>query len=197
MPRAILIPLIIVLCGCSSGSPGLRKSEWTLALFRNDTDKNVTLCVQGKHSTGGFVAFAHKVREEEIDAYDHEILVFPDIGPESPPPGTRVVASCKIDFRKLSQGHQYLPPASPKRHLYFRITRGRIEQVSSLEGHTWKIDLLFRGPDYDGAITGITRGSNQAMELTASRTAFTFHMTRLLSPPLALGSVSRSSSYSR
>jgi hypothetical protein len=42
-----------------------------------------------------------------------------------------------------------------------------------------------------------TLTSNQALELTATRCAFTFSMIKTFSPQLTLGSGSRSSAYSR
>ena len=169
MPRSVLLLITVFLCGCASDTGTLRKSQWVLALFRNDTNHDVTIWILGESGEGGFVAPSHKVRETEIAARDHHILVLRDIGPSMSPPAY-VIADCSISFRQLFERPQYLPPSSPKRHLYFRIGRSNIEQVSSSEGYRWNIDMPFSGPDYEGAIAEITRGSNQAMQPTASRT---------------------------
>jgi hypothetical protein len=174
----------------------LRQSQWVLALYRNDTNHDVTIWVRGRSGEGSFVAFAHQVREDELAADDSEVVVLRDIGPNLPPP-TRVLARCTVDFGQLFRGQQYLPPSSPKRHLYFRIGRGRIDQVPSLEGHKWKIDMPFSGPDYEGAIAKATNGSNHALEATATGRETSLLMIESLTPQVEFGVCSGASAYSR
>jgi hypothetical protein len=187
MPRSVLLLVTVFLCGCASHSAALRKSQWVLALFRNDTDHDVTIWVLGESGMGGFVASSHKVREDEIGGGDHHILVLRDIGPNLSPPA-HVIASCKIAFHPLFERPQYLPASSPKRHLYFRISPGSIEQVSSFEGHKWKIDMPFSGPDYEGAIAkspeGLTRRCSQP--LARVQPQFLMTNTRSFQSSLAL-----------
>src|SRR5437763_648077 len=102
MPRVISIFLITSLCGCASDTARLGKSQWVLALFRNDSAHSVTVAIRAASAGESvFVAPSGQVRETEVSGEDREICVFPDIGPHPPKPGTPILARCTINFRQL------------------------------------------------------------------------------------------------